>query len=220
MDEDSKGTGDRRRLSTLFTRLKPKARGPPKAVPAPSTAAAPARATLVSIPTSSTATLRETSATAATQLDHSDAPTPQAAIPSSTSTTILASILNFPTVTQTAIPETQLVPSGDRERTEKRYCEAVEQLHKSVKLPRKNWEAFEIPDFKNLADVINPIPQLQEDIKKTLDARAGSFKDPGFWSTSKRVAERIFTAITPFAINFLSVANEGSAVWSIEETVH
>jgi hypothetical protein len=167
---------------------------------------------MVSIPTSSTATLRETSATAATQLGQSDAQTPQAAIPSSTSTPILASILNLPTVTQTAIPETQVDPSGDRERTEKRYRKAVEQLHKSVKLPRKNWEAFEIPDFKNLADVINPIPQLQEDIKKTLDARASSFKDPRFWSTSKRVAEKIFTAITPFAINFLSVANEGSAV--------
>ena len=216
MDQDSKGTGDRRRLSTLFTRLKPKARGPPKiqtAVP-PSTAATPPGdpATMVSIPTSSTATLRETSATAATQLGQSDAQTPQAAIPSSTSTPILASILNFPTVTQTVIPETQLDPSGDRERTEKRYREAVEQLHKSVKLPRKNWEAFEFPEFKNLADVINPIPQLQEDIKKTLDARASSFKDPRFWSTSKRVAEKIFTAITPFAINFLSVANEGSAV--------
>jgi hypothetical protein len=118
-----------------------------------------------------------------------------------------------------ATPAAQLDPSGDRERTEKRYCQAVELLQTSVKLPWKNWEAFEIPEFKNLADVINPIPQLQEDIKKTLEARASSFKDPRFWSTSKRVAERIFTAITIFAINFLSVANEGSAVWSVEETV-
>src|SRR5271155_618375 len=162
MDQDSKGTGDRRRLSTLFTRLKPKARGHPKI---------------------------------------------QTAVPPLTEHAILPS----PTATVSATPAAQLDPSGDRERTEKRYQEAVELLQNSVKLPRKNWEAFEIPEFKNLADVINPIPQLQEDIKNTLDARASSFKDPHFWSTSKRVAERIFMAITPFAINFLSVANEGSA---------
>jgi len=174
MDQDSKGTGDRRRLSTLFTRLKPKARGTPKT---------------------------------------------QTAVPPSPDRATLPSILLSPTATVSATPGAQIDPSGDRERTEKRYREAVEHLHNSVKLPRKNWEAFEIPELKHLADVINPIPQLQEDIKKTLDARASSFKDPHFWSTSKRVAERIFMAITPFAINFLSVANEGSAVWSVEETV-
>src|SRR5271155_3926972 len=157
MDQDNKGTGDRKGFSTLFTRLKPKTRGTPKT---------------------------------------------QTAVPPLT---------EHATVTVSATPAAQLDPSGDRERTEKRYQEAVELLQNSVKLPRKNWEAFEIPEFKNLADVINPIPQLQEDIKNTLDARASSFKDPHFWSTSKRVAERIFMAITPFAINFLSVANEGSA---------
>jgi hypothetical protein len=103
--------------------------------------------------------------------------------------------------------------AGDRENTEKRYREAMEQLKKSVKLPRKNWEAFDIPDFKNLADVNNPIPQLQEDIKKTLDAKQEAFKDPSFWSKSKRVTEKIFTAITPFAKNVLLVAKEGSNVF-------
>src|SRR5437773_8229971 len=37
---------------------------------------------------------------------------------------------------------------GDRERTERRYKEAVEQLEKSLKLPTRHWKTFEIPDFK------------------------------------------------------------------------
>src|SRR5271170_4167528 len=168
MDQDNKGTGDRKRLSMLFTRLKPKTRSPPKA---------------------------------------------QTAISPSAETVTIASVATSPTATLSATP--QLDRSGDRERTETRYRKAVEELQKSVKLPRKNWEGFEIPKLKTLADVINPVPQLQEDIKKTLDARASSFNDPGFWATSKRVTEKIFTAVTPFAINFLSVANEGSAVWSV-----
>jgi hypothetical protein len=171
MDQDNKGTGDRKGFSTLFTRLKPKTRGTPK--------------TQIAVPPLT---------------EYAVQPVPTANVSAPT-------------------PAAKLDPSGDREKTEKRYCEAVELLQSSVKVPQKNWEAFEIPEFKNLADVIHPIPQLQEDIKKTLDARASSFNDPRFWSTSKRVAERIFTAITPFAINFLSVANEGSAVWSVEETV-
>ena len=115
---------------------------------------------------------------------------------------------------QTAV---QLDRSGDRERTERRYKEAVEQLKKSVKLPRENWETFDIPDFKNLADVTDPIPQLQDDIKKTLDARKDAFKDQSFWSKSKRITEGIFTAISPFAKNFLFVAKEGSSVLPVED---
>jgi hypothetical protein len=115
---------------------------------------------------------------------------------------------------QTALP---LDPSGDREKTEGRYKEAVEQLKKSVKLPRKNWETFEIPDFKNLVDVTDLIPQLQEDIKKTLDARKDAFKDQNFWSKSKRITEGIFIAISPFAKNFLFVAKQGSNVFPVED---
>jgi hypothetical protein len=104
-------------------------------------------------------------------------------------------------------------PSIDRERTERRYEKAVEKLTKAITLPRKNWEAFEIPDFKNLADVTDPIRQLQDDIAKTLDARNNAFKDPSFWSKTKRVTEGVFTTISPFVKNILLVSKEGSSVF-------
>jgi hypothetical protein len=120
---------------------------------------------------------------------------------------------NLPCSANQQIAAVELDPSGDQERTEGRYKEAVEQLKNSIRLPRKNWETFEILDFKNLADVTDPIYQLREDIKKTLDARKDAFKDQSFWSKSKRITERIFTAISPFAKNFLFVAQQGSNVF-------
>ena len=120
-----------------------------------------------------------------------------------------------------SVPPVALVDlSGDNERTEKRYREAVEELKKSVKLPRKNWEAFDVPDFNNLTYVTNPILQLQEDIKKTLEARQASFQDKSFWAMRRRQAEKVFTAISPLTKNVLSVAKEGSNVFLFKVVTH
>jgi hypothetical protein len=101
-------------------------------------------------------------------------------------------------------------PYGDSEATEKRYKKAVEDLEVALKLPRKNWKTFEIPDFKNLVNVNDPIPELREAIKKTLEARADVITDKSLWAKSKRWTEVIFTAISPFAKNV--VAKEGASV--------
>src|SRR5271170_5990027 len=90
-------------------------------------------------------------------------------------------------------------PYGDREATEKRYKTAVENLEAALKLPRKNWKTFEIPDFKNVVNVNDPISGLREGIKKTLDARAEAITDKTLSAKSERWIEGIFTAISPFA---------------------
>ena len=110
-----------------------------------------------------------------------------------------------------ALTANQLDLYGDRERTERRYKEAVEQLEKSLNIPTGSWKTFEIPDFKDAADMTDPISQLRQEIKKTLDRR--TFKDPSFSSKSKHITERIFTALSPFAKNVLSVLKQGSAVF-------
>lgn len=104
---------------------------------------------------------------------------------------------------------------GDRETTEKRYIEAAGNLEAALKLPRKNWKSFKIPDFRNLVDVNDPIPDLREAIKKTLDVRASSIRDKSLWAKGKRCTERIFTAISPFAKFSLLVAKDGSNVISL-----
>jgi hypothetical protein len=100
---------------------------------------------------------------------------------------------------------------GDRERTEERYDKAIAQLEESLKLRRPNWEALKIPDFKKLPET-QSLPQLQVEIKKLLDARKTPIKAQTFWSKSKITMERIFTATSPFAKNFLQIAKEGVQV--------
>ena len=207
MDRNSRGNGDRKLFGMLRSGRKSKTRSVQKAI-----TAVPGIAE--SIPTATDpAVTSSTSHTA--EVDESPDAAPQ---------TIEAGEerLSLLKISPSPLPAAVLSPpstaaagfgvSGDRELTEKRYKNAVEQLQRSIKLPRKNWEAFAIPDFKDFADVTNPIPQLQGDIEKTINARAASIRDPGFWSTTKRVTERIFTAITPLAKNVLFVAKEGSNV--------
>jgi hypothetical protein len=118
-----------------------------------------------------------------------------------------------------ASPNPPAAPGCDREKTERRYNEAVEKLKASIKHPPKKWSHFEIPSDKDFADLNNLIPVLQEDIDKTqeeihktLDAWKTSFKDLNLWSKSKYIIERIFTAIKPLAKNVLVVARGGSNV--------
>ena len=111
----------------------------------------------------------------------------------------------------TAPSLTQLDPFGDRERTEKRYEDATAQLKKSLNISRRHWQTFEIPNFGNISEN-DPIPQLREQIQKTLVARMNSVKDRDFWSKGKNIIERVFTATSPFAKKFLEIAKEGQSV--------
>ena len=61
----------------------------------------------------------------------------------------------------------QLDSFSDGERTEGRYNEAIEQLKNPVKLPRRNLETFEIPDFNALAKMktrLFPHPALHSNM--------------------------------------------------------
>lgn len=146
-------------------------------------------------------------------------PTPQAAIDKSEEANPRILITTPDRRPATERPQTQAVPSrsGDRDRTEMRYKEAVEQLKRSCTLRTKVWKTFDIPDFQNLTDLVNPISELRKEITKTLDARDVFFKDGGFWSKAKQVAERIFIATIPFAKIVLSVAKEGANVFPAEK---
>jgi len=204
MDRNNQDNKDRSGFARLSTALKVKMRSRQKApVPIPKIAE-PAKGAPILPPSSTT-------------LPADQAPEDSEGVNTGSSDIVSDGVAAISTSPPAPAPVARADHASDRENTENRYREAVKQLKKSVKLPRKNWETFDIPDFKNLADVNNPIPQLQEDIKKTLDAKKDAFEDPSFWSKSKRVTEKIFTAITPFAKNVLLVAKEGSNVFSVEK---
>jgi len=209
MNRSNQDTSDRRLFARLRSGLKPKTRDrqkSPSAIPAiATTPASPASQTpppASEVPDTPEPIVQGPEANDSREEDSFSMPNEAVPALSATSSTLPIAI---PAIAQ---PD----DSRDRERTEKRYTDAVEELQKSIKLQRKNWKPFAIPTFKSFANVTDPIPQLQKDIESTLNARADSFKDPGLWSTTKRVTEKIFTAITPLAKNVLVVAKEGSNV--------
>jgi hypothetical protein len=99
---------------------------------------------------------------------------------------------------------------GDKERTKKRYEEAANRLKDSLNLCQGNWQPFEIPKFDDIPN--NVLPQVQEAIEGMINARENSMKNPDFWSKKKYIVKRVFSAVCPFAKNFLQVAKEGSSV--------
>jgi len=114
------------------------------------------------------------------------------------------------------IPRVALDVLGDRAQTEKRYREASQELSRALELPRNKWGSFIIPTLGELSET-NPLPQLREFILKTLETREERANSKGLWSGCKRVVERAFTASSPFAKNFLTVASHAQSVCAPED---
>ena len=105
-------------------------------------------------------------------------------------------------------------PFGDRKATEERYQTAAKQLEDALKIRRANWKAFDIPTVSLDLSANDPIPQLREQINSTLEARRSLVENRDFWAKGKNIVERTFTAMSPFAKNFLVIAQHGAAVLS------
>ena len=100
---------------------------------------------------------------------------------------------------------------GDGKRTKRRYEDAARKLKQSLGFCKGNWQPFDIPEFNDVPN--DALPQVQEAIENMLKARDNAMQNPEFWSKKKRAVKRVFTAISPFAKNFLQVAKEGSSVY-------
>lgn len=93
-------------------------------------------------------------------------------------------------------------PFGDRKRTISRYKIAAVKLQASLNPSQAHWKSFKFLEKNNLDK--DPISQLREEINKTLTDRKEEKKS---W------IEKIFSAISPFAKNFLTIAKEGQTVY-------
>jgi len=159
------------------------------------------------------------------QTDNPDASTPRtsANVPSvvstegtgtaGPSTSETPATMGRPQETNTRTPF--VVPSdrfGDRKATEERYKAAAERLKDSLKIRRANWKAFDIPTVSFDLSTNDPVPQLREQIYSTLEARRNSVENRDFWAKGKNIVEQTFTAMSPFAKNFLIIARQGAAV--------
>jgi hypothetical protein len=118
-----------------------------------------------------------------------------------------------PATRSTQTPSVQTVERNydDRERTKERYAEAATLLEASLKGRQGNWGSFEFPELSGEPEGFNDL-QFRHKIELALESRRNSVKDKTGWSRGRDIIECIFTALSPLAKNFLTIAKEGQAV--------
>jgi hypothetical protein len=108
-------------------------------------------------------------------------------------------------------PSSGNTESGDRQRTRTRYLEAAKLLEEVVKGCGSRWGSFDFPELKGEPGDLSDT-QFREKINTALDAHKNEVKDQAVWNKCRRVVECAFTAFSPFAKNFLTIAREAQSV--------
>ena len=101
--------------------------------------------------------------------------------------------------------------SGDRRRAKARYKEAAALLEQSIKLRQGHWGSFDLQDLSGEPENLDD-SQFRNKINLALMSRENSIKDRTTWSKYRYTVECIFTALSPFAKNFLIIAKDGQSV--------
>ena len=93
----------------------------------------------------------------------------------------------------------------DKQRAQLRYDEAAAELKEAIKHQKGL-------DFENLGGGPFDDLQFKKKLHAMLTARESSIKDRKGWSTFTDAVECVFTALSPFAKNFLTVARDAQQV--------
>jgi hypothetical protein len=102
--------------------------------------------------------------------------------------------------------------SGDRRRAKARYKEAASLLERSIKTRQGSWGSFDFQDLSGEPEDFDD-SRFRNKINMALATRESSIKDRTTWSKCKYTVECIFTALSPFAKNFLMIAKGAQSVF-------
>jgi len=101
--------------------------------------------------------------------------------------------------------------SSDTQRAKARYFEAAKFLQEAIKqFSGSRGCQFEFAKLTGEHD-FNDIA-FRETFNAALETFKPTLKDAGTWQKSRRALQSLFTALSPFAKNFLTIATEGAAV--------
>ena len=103
--------------------------------------------------------------------------------------------------------------TGDGERSKARYLDAARLLEETVKAYQDKWGSFNFPELKGEPKDFDD-SLFREKINAVVETRKNNIKDPSAWEKCKDVVQCAFTAFSPFAKNFLTIAKEGQAVFA------
>ena len=120
-------------------------------------------------------------------------------------------------VTQSIATATQAY--DDRQRTRDRYFEATQFLHETIQGHKDQWGSFDFPELNGEPEDFQD-SQFKTKLNDILELRKKNAKDKTPWEKCGDMIECIFTALSPFAKNFLTIAKEGSNVTMILSFIH
>ena len=107
-------------------------------------------------------------------------------------------------------PTTDTEESLDRRMTKLRHVESAKALQDAVQ-GRAEWGSFEFPELQGGPEKFDD-SQFRDRIYQTLEAQGNSIKDQMIWGKCRQAVQSIFTALSPFAKNFITIAQEGQSV--------
>lgn len=110
--------------------------------------------------------------------------------------------------------QTSQVPNNDyddKQRVQIRYEEAANQLNEAIKIRKGSWGSFDFQELRGEPTGFEDA-QFKNKINVVLISRETSIKDRHGWSKFTYAVECVFTAFSPFAKNFLTVAKDAQSV--------
>jgi hypothetical protein len=100
---------------------------------------------------------------------------------------------------------------NDRQRAQTRYKEAASKLREAIKTCKGSCGSFDFGDFDDESEAFDD-SEFKNKINSILTLRETLIKDRKGWSTLTYAVECVFTAFSPFAKNFLTVAKNIQSV--------
>src|ERR1700737_1865004 len=100
---------------------------------------------------------------------------------------------------------------GNRRRATAQYLKAAKALEEVVNGCKSQWGSFDFPELRG--EPINPTDsQFKLKIETVLEAQKSNFKDQSAWEKCKHTVQCVFSALSPFAKNFLTIAAQAQSV--------
>ena len=99
----------------------------------------------------------------------------------------------------------------DRERTKERFIKACKFLSEAVKGKESRWGVFDFPELAGEPEN-SSLTQFKNNINNSFRVRRRRVRDATAWEKCEHAIECFFTAFSPFAKAFLTVAKEGQSV--------
>ncbi len=105
-----------------------------------------------------------------------------------------------------------VVPDYDTKRTRNRHLEACKLLITSIKTCQQDitWNFLEVPELEGEHASFDA--QFLQKVNRMLESRKTDIRDETVWSKCRDTIECIFTALSPFFKNFLTIATNVQSV--------